>query len=198
MRSRQLINALPDLITASGHPATVILDPLAVFTTTLKILTLVVAIVFSHNPFAEEYGYVGEIDLDGDGVNDTIESGPMSMFGNGGGPLIVTLSANAATEAKKYLIAANTRFAVESIGPGRPIRLWSYWRLGSGEGTLSSFVFTKSGLVKEDVRIFVGEVETTISSGIIAAIFNDESIFDLKRVSPYRTPPHPTESQWGK
>lgn len=164
----------------------------------MKLGYVLAILTVSYSAFAEEFGFVGEIDLDNDGVVDRIQSGPMSMFGNGGGPLIVTLSANGGSPEKNYLIGGSTKFAVERFGAERPIRLWSYWHLGSSEGVLTGFTFTKDEMTKQNLRIYLGATGSTISESITASIFKDENVFALERVSPYTVPPHPDGHEWGK
>ena len=164
----------------------------------MKLLCASAMIVWLQSSVADDYGYVGEIDLDGDGAMDTIQSGPSSMFGNAGGPMVVTLRETAESAQKQYLIAANSRFAVEHIGVGRAIRLWSYWRVSSREGVLSAFTFTKSELKQENIRVYLAQSKSGISTSIVATIFDAENLFELEYVSPYTVPPHPTENQWGK
>lgn len=158
-----------------------------------------IALLFAFsNASADEFGFVGEIDLDNDGVVDRVQSGPMEMFGNGGGPVIVTLRANGDSPEKNYLIAADTRFAVEEFAGHHPIRLWSYWSTGNSAGVLTCFTFTKGELKTQQLDIFLGGTGSEISKSIIAKIFKKENRFDLKRVSPYAVPPHPDGLQWGK
>jgi hypothetical protein len=164
----------------------------------MKILGLFVVFLISFGAGAEEYGFVGEIDLDNDGIKDHIQSGPSSMFGNGGGPIVVTLSATVDSPSKSYVIAAYDRFAVEKFGADRPVRLWSYWHISSSEGIVTGFTFTKSEMTRQSLRIYTGGLGSQISHSIAASIFREENIFQLDRVNPYTVPPHPAGHEWGK
>lgn len=168
------------------------------FSIAMRIRVLIMLCLASCGAYAEEYGFMGEIDLNNDGIRDQIRSGPSSMFGNGGGPLVITLSANGDSPSKSYVIGANVSFAVERFGSERPVRLWSYWHVNSSEGIVTCFTFTKSEMIQQNLRIYTGGTGSEISRSIAADIFKEENTFTLERVSPYNVPPHPAGHQWGK
>ena len=164
----------------------------------MKIFSLLVICFVAFVTHADEFGLVGEIDLNNDGVIDRIQSGPSDLFGQAGGPLVVTLSENGNSPAKSYVIEGNGTFAIERTGTGEPIRLWSYWRMSCCQGVLSSFVFTHDGMEQQHIKINPGDSGTAIGRAVYNGIFDQENLFALKHVSPYSPPPNPSGLEWGK
>ncbi len=160
----------------------------------LLYLLLFCAVTYTH---ADEFGLVGEIDLNNDGLLDRIESGPRALFGQGGGPFVVTITGNGVVPDKSYVVSGNGRFAVERGGAGRPVRLWAYWRMSCCDGVLASYVFSHDGMEQQSITISPGDGGTAVGRAIYRSIFNADTLLNLKRISPYTPPPDPAGGKWG-
>ena len=148
--------------------------------------------------FAQHAGLIGRIDLNGDSIKDEIRSGPSSLFGNAGGPLVVRLSASDNSPEVAYLIEGNGRFAIESFGDNAPVRLWTYWHVSSIEGVLTSYRFRKSGVETSHITINPGDGGTETGRAIFNAVFRKDNVFILDHISPYEPPAHPMSKTRGE
>ena len=163
----------------------------------MKIFTALAFLMLGLSVRAET-GWVYHGDLNGDGVADKIESGPMWTFGNGGGAFVVTISGNADLEQKTYSIGGKPEcFAIEHT-PKNKMRLWTFWHLSSQEGGLISYVFNENGMKKAVLTINPGDGGTVIGNAIMDAVFNDETRINFEKVENYIVPPNPSGEEWGK
>lgn len=147
---------------------------------------------------AGEFGMVGEFDLNGDGIIDRIQSGPRELFGQSGGPFVVTLGENGTLPEKSYLIHGNGRFVIETGNDNGPTRLWSYGRISCCEGILASYVFTSDGMEQQQITINPGDGGSDVGRANYRSIFSEENLLPLKRISPYSPPPNPSGRDWGE
>jgi len=144
-----------------------------------------------------ESGYVGKLDLNGDGIDDLIESGPSYMFGTGGGPYSISIMDKDGNRTKQYLIGGHHRFAVERVG--KTTTIWAYWHLSVDSGTLMSHSFTGDQYKKETIDIKSKNTSTRATRKIIQAIFTDENLLPMKKIeNGYQVPPNPSGLEWGK
>lgn len=137
-------------------------------------------------------GYVFTGDLNGDGVEDSIKSGPLGLFGNAGGPFMVSLSKSDGTFVRKVIGFHINAIALETNEAGIN-NLWGYWRGGSQQGSL--FKVSLDGNFKhEGIAINVGINGSDIGSSLYSSIFNNQHLLKLKKVENYLPPDYP----WGK
>lgn len=140
----------------------------------MQIYVGIIFIFFSAYAFSET-GYVFSGDLNGDGIDDTLESGPSSMFGNAGGPFLLTLSSDN-TFVFKVLGFHPHAISLEKHKNGN--KLWSYWRLSSNNGSLRS-VFLDENFKEEHVHIQSGNSGTVQGNRIYKALFNEKYLLKM-------------------
>ena len=135
---------------------------------------------------ADDIGYVYEGDLNGDGVSDTIASGPHDQFGSAGGPFVIVLSQLNGTPVHKIVYLHPSAISLEHHVTGN--FLWGYARHGGGTGTLFSISF--DGQFKtEEITINAGPFYSDLAASISNAVFNEKFRLILKKVDSYE-PPH--------
>jgi len=139
-----------------------------------------------------ETGYVYEGDLNGDGIQDKITSGPSGQFGNAGGPFMISLSQKDGTLKNKSLGFHPMAIALEKTSSGN--YLWGYWRYSSRGGDL--FHITLDGhFIKTKINIRAGS-NSELGTSIYNTIFGENSkyIIKLKKIDNYT----PLDYPWGK
>ena len=145
---------------------------------------------------AADTGYVYTADLNGDGIEDSIRSGPSWLFGNGGGPFIVSISDGTAgfilREIEMHPMAASL-----DLVDGKP-RIWTYWRTSCCDGTLSVTTLDKA-FETSSVRLNFSEDSSSqsISREIYNGVFSNENRIDFTTIENYDPPP-PLRGEWGK
>jgi hypothetical protein len=161
----------------------------------MKIYGLLLAFAFSAAVQAET-GYVFEGDLNDDGVLDSIMSGPSELFGNGGGPFIVSLS-NGSGGFNRKEIGLHPKAAALDLVKGHP-RIWGFWHLSCCEGTLSITTLDEKFETQTIQLYFSGDQGyPTVSQNIYNAIFEGKSLIKFKTVENYQVPT-PLRGEWGK
>jgi hypothetical protein len=152
-------------------------------------------LLFSSSAYAET-GYVFEGDLNGDGIPDSIMSGPSKLFGNAGGPFIVSLSDGKGHFIRKET-ALNPDLTAFDPAEGHP-RIWGYWHVSSSEGVLSATTLDEAFETKT-INLYGDnpESDTSMSAAIFNAVFNKKTIMKFRKVKNYKLPP-PLASEWGK
>ena len=76
-----------------------------------------------------DIGFVYKGDLNGDGIEDALMSGPYMMFGNGGGPFMLRLGQKDGSYIDKVIGLHPKAVALERNGVKS--RLWSYWHMSA-------------------------------------------------------------------
>jgi len=137
-----------------------------------------------------EKGYVWEGDLNGDGRIDTIQSGPMSHFGNRGGPYVLRVSKGKDGWVEHVIGFGHMgNIAVEKLGTP-DFRLWGYHGHSAGEGGI--FVLTIGDqLTSEGITIFAGDQGTDLGRDLYNAVFKKERMLTFKIVDNYEVPRNP-------
>ncbi|WP_188662697.1 hypothetical protein [Arenimonas soli] len=141
-------------------------------------------------------GYVHTGDLNGDGVPDSIMSGPSGLFGNGGGPFIVSLSDGKGGFRRIELALHPQAVALDQAG-GHP-RLWTYWRSSCCAGTLSVTTLDGSS-APQHIPLDFGQDPgaPTLSRALYDSVFRESNRIAFERVDNYQPPP-PLGGEWGK
>ena len=161
-------------------------------------ISLLMIFLFSLSAYSDT-GFYFNGDLNGDGIDDSIQSGPSEMFGSGGGPCVLTVSIlNGAS--KKEIISCHISGIIleESTDKFKPSRLWQYSRFNPGEGSISSI--TLDGDFK--VQSMTLYLDTTsvegIGTGILKAIKEKGRLIKFEQDEDYVPPDNPCGVQWGK
>ena len=159
-----------------------------------KILLLIPLLFYADHLFGEDgWVYYGDIDLDG--KEDSLVSGPTTMFGNAGGPYILSLT----SVGKKFDIAGHGEWAIERHDDN--LRLWSYSHLSSGEGSLGYFeINIKSGKFSNcSLIIYAGDSGTDLGNKLYDVVYDAKNMISATRIENY-TPPKLNASglEWGK
>ncbi len=138
-----------------------------------------------------EMGYVYKGDLNRDGKIDSLMSGPSAMFGNGGGPFLMSLSTPNGKNVQ-YVVGLHP-MATALERNGAHSRLWSYWHMSADEGVLSCM--TLDGRFKsEAVTLYFNGGDDDLSKRMYDLVFNKEFRIVFDEFQNY-TPP---EYEWGK
>jgi hypothetical protein len=150
-----------------------------------------------------ELGYVFIGDLNGDGVEDRIESGPGSMFGNAGGPFLVTLS-DSTRPAQHFDVGLCLSMVAVERTPGG-VRLWTYWHMSAGSGELIAIplgyrrdAWPSGDTLEKSILIYTGEDGTELGNALLSTVFAPERTISFKRVENYTVPQRPGGREWGK
>jgi hypothetical protein len=143
-----------------------------------------------------DVGYTFQGDLNGDGIPDSIMSGPSELFGNAGGPFIVSLSSSNEGFMREEVFLHPKAAALEVV-PGH-YRLWAYHRLGCCEGTLNITTLDGNFHTSSIQLYFTGNRDSlSPSEEAYRAIFSGRSLLQFKMVENYQVPP-PLHGEWGK
>lgn len=138
---------------------------------------IIIFIILTHAIIYAEDGLVYIGDLNNDGVNDKIESGPSEMFGAHGqnGPFILTLSVNGTF--KKLGLGGTGFWVLERYQ--NSIRFWDYNREGGSDGYIG---YTQFNLVSgtfekyEKLLIHPGDGGTVLGNLFTDTIFDNEKL----------------------
>lgn len=163
----------------------------------LTILALVVPFLALHvSPAFAQTGYVFKGDLNGDGVEDSIMSGPPEMFGNAGGPFVVTLSARDGGALVQTLFLHPEAVSLD-FQEGNP-RLWTYSRSSCCGGNLSAIRLAE-GFEVESIRLDFDQdgASASMSRDVYEAVFHASRRIRFDVVDHYEPPP-PPGGEWGK
>lgn len=144
-----------------------------------------------------EEGWVYTGDLNGDGIDDTIESGAAELFGKAGGPFVISISNPDGTIQKSVVFAHPHCIAPEPVDEGEMtnIFIWTYSRLSNREGKLVRYNLLDSKAT-QSITIRPGDAGTNLGNSIYQALLTHR--IQLNRVEDYTVPPHPNGHQWGK
>lgn len=141
-------------------------------------------------------GYVYTGDLNADGIADTIQSGPSELFGNGGGPFIVSLSDGKGGFRRAVVALHPQAVALDQAG-GHP-RLWTYWRSSCCAGTLGITVLDSTFETRTIPLDFGPDPQApTLSRAVYDGVFRDAYRIVFERVDGYQPPPA-IGGEWGK
>jgi hypothetical protein len=143
-----------------------------------------------------ETGYVYSGDLNRDGVMDSIKSGPSEMFGNGGGPFVLSLSDGNGGFLLRSLELHPEAVALDVV-EGHA-RLWSYWRSSCCDGSLGVTTLD-SAFETQTISLNFGKSngEPSVSLLIYQSVFRPENRIRFELVENYEPPP-PLSGEWGK
>lgn len=136
-------------------------------------------------------GYRYSADLNGDGLADSIVSGPAEMFGNGGGPFLLSLSLGD-SEFTRHVVLLHPQ-AVAWERNGRHSRLWSYHRSGASAGSLSSLSLD-GRFERQTIRLQLDPDESGLNRALYALLFAGEHKLEFDPVQAHVPPDWP----WGK
>jgi len=160
-------------------------------------LIAILLLFISTNSFAD-YGFTYKGDLNGDGIDDYIYSGPSSLFGNGGGPCLIKVSVTIKYKQKIIHCGNREGMLVDFGNDWKPARLWIYARINVGEGVISTI--TLDGEFKsEGMTVYPGHSGSpeSIDSLILKAIQDKGKYIKFEQVENNYTPPE-LSCEWGK
>ncbi len=161
----------------------------------MKLLVLSLVFFWSINGLADT-GYVYQGHLNHDQVIDSIKSGPSRLFGNGGGPFIVSLSDGKGGFVRRELALNPGWVALEKTGPD--FRLLSYSRVSCCEGIVGVTALNKNFTTEKMTLHFGAELDpSTLGAQIFKAVFESGHAIEFTRVKNY-TPPPALKGGWGK
>ena len=130
------------------------------------------------------------------GIADTIQSGPSELFGNGGGPFIVSLSDGKGGFQRAVVALHPQAVALDQAG-GHP-RLWTYWRSSCCAGTLGITVLDGTFETRTIPLDFGPDPQApTLSRAVYDGVFRDAHRIVFERVDGYQPPPA-IGGEWGK
>jgi hypothetical protein len=161
----------------------------------MKFNIFLLTVVFSTAVQAET-GYVFEGDLNGDEIVDSIKSGPSQLFGNGGGPFIISFSNGLGGFIQKEIGLHPMAVALELVN-GHP-RIWSYWRMSCCEGELSITTLDEK-FETQSITMYPGDTpdSPTLSMDVYNTVFKNKHLIEFKKVENYQVPPS-LRGEWGK
>jgi len=158
------------------------------WTTSLAFLLLVPSTLLA------DTGFMYKGDLNGDGIEDLIQSGPSQFFGQAGGPCVISVSV-APKKYKKGLVSCSPwGFSLEkSKNKMWPSRYWSYWRHTLGEGSFTATTLDGQFTV-QTITLY-----DTVSDDALGKAINDRTqLIKFEQVDNYVPPEHPCGAPWGK
>jgi hypothetical protein len=145
-------------------------------------------------------GFVYKGDLNGDGIEDSIQSGPSGLFGNAGGPCVVSVSVSPKEYKKGMVDCSSWGFLLErSTNKLWPARYWSYMRHGGGQGSIGATTldgkFTTQYITLYDM---MGAEADTLGKAILKVVNEKAELIKFDQVDNYTPPEQPCGAQWGK
>ena len=153
-------------------------------------------LAFSSAAALAQPGYVYSGDLNGDGIADTIESGPVELFGNGGGPFVVSLSDARGGFVRRQIELHPAAVALDHA-EGHA-RLWTYWRSSSSGGMLGVTTLDDRFETRSVRLDFGADPESpTLSRELYRSIFRAPHRIEFERVENH-VPPPAVSGEWGK
>jgi hypothetical protein len=161
--------------------------------------SLLFLLLFPLIVFAET-GFVYEGDLNGDGIDDYIQSGPRELFGNAGGPCVISVSVSPREHKKGLVNCSPAGFLLEkSANKMWPSRYWNYWWLGGGAGSITATTLD-GRFATESIVLYgmMGEEIDTLGKAILKAVRDKAQLLRFKQVENYTPPEQPCGDQWGK
>ena len=117
-----------------------------------------------------------EFDLNRDGIDELIMSGPMSFHGTGGN--IYTLYRGLGDEKYQELTCfLADPLAIEDCDPSREKRLWGYSHRSCRSGVIFHFSFDRKGVFhrSSSLEILPGDMGTEMGNSIYRSIFNEKT-----------------------
>lgn len=147
--------------------------------------------------FAAERGWVYAGDLDGDGIADSIRSGPEEIFGRGGGPFLLTITGAEGEPDRHAMLWASGAF-VFALDPGTEHwspRLWSYTRVEPRHGAVG-YIDLDQEMAEGGLMVRAGDDGREIDAAICDAIFDQAHQITLQEVQDYRPPELPPGIKW--
>ena len=147
----------------------------------------VVLIFLSFSVFADT-GYVYEGDMNNDGIADTLQSGPSSLFGKGNGPFVLKLSVNNNEYNSTIIILNVNGFYLERTTKGN--RIWSYYPVSMERGILRS--------TELNSNFSIVDKEFSVNDNRLRAVLTEKYLVKFRVVEDYNVPQHPCGKQWGK
>lgn len=114
------------------------------------------------------------------------------MFGNGGGPFIITISPKGKPSLKK-VVGLHPKLVRLELVKGKP-RIWSYWHSSAFSGSL--LCITLDGKFEEEYVTLLSNSENSFGSEVFDVIFSKHKLLTFNFVENYQVPAHPT-SEWG-
>ena len=121
-----------------------------------------------------------ELDLNGDGIDELIMSGPMSFHGTGG--LTYTLYRGLGDEKYEELIGFLAGpLALEDCNPSHEKHLWGYSHRSCRSGIIFYFSFDRKGVFQgsPSLEIYPGDMGTEMGNSIYRSIFNEKTILKM-------------------
>lgn len=165
---------------------------------TKRLASILFVFLVPFSVFAET-GFVYKGDLNGDGIDDHIQSGPQDLFGNAGGPCVVTVSVSP-TEHKKGIVSCGPGGILleKSINKMWPSRLWDYGRISAGEGTIMTITLDGKFTTEHITLYSMAHGDDSIGIAILKAVRGKAQFIKFDQVENYAPPENPCGVQWGK
>jgi|GEM_PF-3275618 len=159
--------------------------------------SLIVMLLLTALPAHAESGWIYKGDINGDGIEDLLSSGPAAQFGNAGGPFVLQLSAEGGKTIRHVIELHPMAVALETPAAGQsaPPVLWAYRRHGGRSGSLVRLQLGAQ-LTQESVKISPGGLGTEIGDAIYSAVFAHR--IEFSPVTDYTPPARPDGIEWGK
>ena len=146
-----------------------------------------------------DYGFTYQGDLNGDGVDDYIYSGPSGQFGNGGGPCLIKVSIAADEYKQKVVHCGNSEGLI--LDPGskyKPARIWGYSHFTAGTGSI--YTLTLDGeFIQQTLWVYPGATgdSENIDSQILKVITEKGQLIKFEQIENNYMPPE-LDCEWGK
>ena len=129
-----------------------------------------------------------------EGGKATLESGPQELFGNGGGPFLITILWNNGTKTQKLTQLHPSAIAIER---GTVTRIWGYLHSSSTEGALTTIDLV-NGLPERQITINSDGNGSDFGNSIYAVVFSVDRVLKLEKILDYKTPERADGAEWGK
>lgn len=134
-------------------------------------------------------------DLNGDGIDDSIRSGPQLYFEKYGGPYLVTVSSKDGKPQHHLVWTGQASFAYEQGHDGRWHRLWMCTSGARGEMNVGYLNLSKPSDRGHWSMGYGGE-ETSVQAKLFAAVFNADNELTLTYPDAYEPPELPEGMRW--